>query len=31
MIGAIVIVLLSSFYPAKKATDIDVLSTLRNE
>ncbi len=31
VIGAIVIVLLSSFYPAKKATDIDVLATLRNE
>jgi len=31
VIGAIIIVLLSSFYPAKKATDIDVLSTLRNE
>jgi len=31
IIGAVIIVLLSSFYPAKKATDIDVLSTLRNE
>ncbi len=31
VIGAIVIVLASSFYPSKKATDIDVLSTLRNE
>ena len=31
VIGAVVIVLFSSFYPAKKATDIDVLSTLRNE
>ncbi len=31
VVGAIIIVLLSSFYPAKKATDIDVLSTLRNE
>jgi putative ABC transport system permease protein len=31
VLGAIVIVLLSSFYPAKKATDIDVLATLRNE
>ena len=29
--GAILIVLFSSFYPAKKATDIDVLETLRNE
>jgi putative ABC transport system permease protein len=31
VLGAIVIVLLSSFYPSKKATDIDVLQTLRNE
>jgi len=31
VVGAIIIVLLSSFYPSKKATDIDVLSTLRNE
>ncbi len=31
IVGAVVIVLLSSFYPAKKATQIDVLSTLRNE
>ncbi|RUM67169.1 MAG: ABC transporter permease [Sulfurospirillum sp.] len=31
VIGAVVIVVLSSFYPAKKATDIDVLETLRNE
>ncbi len=31
VIGAVIIVLLSSFYPAKKATDIDVLETLRNE
>jgi putative ABC transport system permease protein len=31
LVGAIVIVLLSSFYPSKKATEIDVLSTLRNE
>jgi putative ABC transport system permease protein len=31
VLGAVVIVLLSSFYPAKKATDIDVLETLRNE
>jgi putative ABC transport system permease protein len=31
IVGAIVIVLLSSFYPAKKVTDIDVLATLRNE
>jgi putative ABC transport system permease protein len=31
LVGAIVIVLASSFYPSKKATEIDVLSTLRNE
>jgi len=31
IIGAILIVLLSAFYPSKKATEIDVLSTLRNE
>ncbi len=31
VVGAVAIVLLSSFYPAKKATEIDVLSTLRNE
>jgi len=31
MIGAIVIVLLSSFYPSKKATEVDILKTLRNE
>lgn len=31
LIGALIIVLLSSFYPAKKATEIDVLETLRNE
>ncbi len=31
IVGAVVIVLLSSYYPAKKATTIDVLSTLRNE
>ncbi len=29
--GAIAIVLISSFYPAKKATQVDVLDTLRNE
>lgn len=28
--GAIAIVLISSFYPAKKATQVDVLDTLRN-
>ena len=31
LIGSIIIVLLSSYYPAKRATNIDVLSTLRNE
>lgn len=29
--GAIVIVLVSSYYPAKKATNIDVIDVLRNE
>ncbi len=29
--GAVLIVLISSFYPSKKATQIDVLTTLRNE
>lgn len=29
--GALVIVALSSWYPAKKATEIDILNTLRNE
>ncbi len=31
LIGSILIVFLSSYYPAKRATNIDVLSTLRNE
>lgn len=31
VVGAILIVAFSSFYPAKKATQIDVLNTLRNE
>lgn len=31
IIGALIIIALSSFYPAKKATQIDVLETLRNE
>jgi len=31
VIGAVVIVLLSSYYPAKKATNIDVIDVLRNE
>ncbi|EGK7514778.1 ABC transporter permease [Campylobacter lari] len=31
LFGAIVIVSLSSYYPAKKATQVDILDTLRNE
>ncbi len=31
LIGSVIIVLLSSFYPAKKATNIDVIEVLRNE
>ena len=31
IVGAIFIVVVSSYYPAKKATKIDVLQTLRNE
>ena len=31
IIGSMIIVLLSSWYPAKKATQIDVLDVLRNE
>jgi putative ABC transport system permease protein len=31
LIGAIIIVLVSSYYPAKKATHIDVIDVLRNE
>ena len=31
VVGAIFIVVFSSYYPAKKATKIDVLDTLRNE
>lgn len=31
IIGAVVIVFLSSYYPAKKATNIDVIDVLRNE
>ncbi|EJB0523245.1 ABC transporter permease [Campylobacter coli] len=31
LIGALIIIALSSYYPAKKATQINVLDTLRNE
>ncbi len=31
VVGAVVIVILSSYYPAKKATKIDVIDVLRNE
>ncbi len=31
IVGAVLIVLFSSYYPAKKATEVDVLDTLRNE
>ncbi len=31
IIGAVLIVLFSSYYPSKKATEIDILTTLRNE
>lgn len=31
IVGALIIIALSSFYPAKKATQINVLDTLRNE
>ena len=31
IIGGTIIVLLSSYYPAKKATEVDILTTLRNE
>lgn len=31
LVGSVIIVLLSSYYPAKKATNIDVIDVLRNE
>ncbi len=31
LIGAVLIVVFSSYYPAKRATEIDVLQTLRHE
>jgi len=31
IVGAVIIVLLSSYYPSKKATEVDILTTLRNE
>lgn len=31
LVGAMVIVCFSSYYPAKKASNVDILSTLRNE
>lgn len=31
VIGAFVIVIISSFYPAKKASEVDILTVLRNE
>lgn len=31
IVGAFVIVLLSSYYPAKKASEVDILTVLRNE
>jgi len=31
LFGAVIIVAFSSFYPAKKAAQINVLETLRNE
>lgn len=31
VLGAILIIAISSYYPAKKATEVDILKTLRNE
>ncbi|MFW5614227.1 MAG: ABC transporter permease, partial [Campylobacter hyointestinalis] len=31
VVGAIFIVCFSSYYPAKKASNVDILTTLRNE
>jgi putative ABC transport system permease protein len=31
IVGATIIVILASFYPSKKATKVDILTTLRNE
>ena len=31
VVGAVLIVAISSYYPAKKATEVNVLQTLRNE
>jgi len=31
VVGAVFIVAISSYYPAKKATEVNVLQTLRNE
>ena len=31
VVGALIIVAISSYYPAKKATEVDILNTLRNE
>ena len=31
LMGALFIIALSSFYPAKKATEVNILDTLRNE
>jgi len=31
IIGAIIVIMLSSYYPAKKASEVDILNTLRFE